>query len=382
MKIAHFISNFSKGGKYMAAYNLWIKLAQRGHHIQVFTFSEDRKDHFDSYEGIDMFAYGSILRYRSEQISHKILFAPLRENSDIVHIHSGISMALFAGFLYSMIKKKPLVITWHGDSIKETKYNRYTGIVPSLASYFYNKYLIHKILSHTDIIISVSGSYINESKILDRYRDKIVIIPNGVNFDEFNVFYSRNECKNMLKIDTKYMILFIGSLYPLKGPQILIRAMPKIIKEFENIIFILAGEGNIVEYKKLAKELGVEKFIRFPGYVYSEKPMYYKACDIFILPSLLECFGIVNLEAMLCGVPIVASKVGGVPDIVEDGENGILVPPGDCESLSNAIICLLKDEETRERFGKNSKEKIQNYSWEKIAESTEGIYRELCGVEK
>lgn len=106
------------------------------------------------------------------------------------------------------------------------------------------------------------------------------------------------------------------------------------------------------------------------------KPLYYKAADVFILPSTMntESFGIVNLEAMACGVPIVASNIGGIPDIVKDGENGLLVQPKNTEALANAIIYLLENEDMKKKLGLNGKMKVKNYSWEKIAEKTEAIY--------
>ncbi|MBT9151423.1 MAG: D-inositol 3-phosphate glycosyltransferase [candidate division WS2 bacterium] len=112
------------------------------------------------------------------------------------------------------------------------------------------------------------------------------------------------------------------------------------------------------------------------------KPFYYNAADVFCLPSTsTESFGIVNLEAMTCGVPIVASKIGGVPDVVKDGENGLLVQPKDYEALADAIIYLLENEDERERMGKNGREKVESYSWERIAEETEKVYSSLMRQE-
>jgi len=85
------------------------------------------------------------------------------------------------------------------------------------------------------------------------------------------------------------------------------------------------------------------------------------------------------LEAMACNVPIVASKIGCIPDVVKDGENGLLVPPRDSEALADAIIYLLKNKDIRERMGENGRKRVENYSWERIAEMTEKVYEEVLG---
>ena len=124
----------------------------------------------------------------------------------------------------------------------------------------------------------------------------------------------------------------------------------------------------------------MDENIEFLGFIdESLKPLYFKASDIFCLPSttMAESFGIVNLEAMASGIPIVSSKLGGIPDIVKDGENGLLVKPGDVEGLADALIYLLKNEDVREKMGDDGRKKVENYSWEKIAEETDKIYKKL-----
>jgi glycosyltransferase involved in cell wall biosynthesis len=157
--------------------------------------------------------------------------------------------------------------------------------------------------------------------------------------------------------------------------------MPKIIKGVPDAKLVFVGSGGMrEELERVCKKMGVEKCVRFAGFVGDvfKKALFYRAADVFVLPSAgPEIFGIVNLEAMACGVPIVASKIGGVPDIVKDGENGLLVPPRDSEALADAIIYLLENEDMREKMGKNGRKKAEGYSWERIAEETEEIYEGL-----
>jgi len=125
--------------------------------------------------------------------------------------------------------------------------------------------------------------------------------------------------------------------------------------------------------------LKISERVKFTGFVHkSEKVLYYKSADVLVLPSLYEVFGIVNLEAMACNVPIVASKIGGIPDVVKDGENGLLVPPRDSEALADAIIYLLKNKDIRERMGENGRKLVEEkYTWKKVAEETDKLYLSL-----
>ena len=166
-----------------------------------------------------------------------------------------------------------------------------------------------------------------------------------------------------------------------KGPHILLKSIKLLKSHINDFMVVFAGRGEMQEeLAKIAKKLGVEENIRFTGYVKNEqKPLYFKAADIFCLPSIsvAEAFGIVNLESMACGTPIVSTWIGGIPDVVEDGKNGLLTEPGDEKSLAEALRYLLENENAAKKMGNYGKQKVMDYSWEKIAEKTGNIYNEL-----
>ena len=395
MKIGYFVSEFpyknhskerhfkkySYGGSVVVTYNLAVNMAHRDSEINVFTTSIDSKDSIEKYENMTIYRYGTNFRALNYNISFGLLYKPIKYDVDIIHVHSGgAPTGLLAVLPYTKIKNKPLVLTYHGDiNVVLNKFSYKSAV------YFYDK-LIDILLSYAKVIISPSEYYIEKSRFLRKYRDKIVVIPNGINIEEFNIPYSKEECRGKLGLSTdENIILFVGFIHPHKGPDVLIKAMPKIIKEFPNTKSIFVGKegekGNLEGLELLLKKLGVEKYVKFAGFVEeSLKPFYYMAADVFCLPSMTthESFGIVNLEAMACGVPIVASKIGGVPDVVKDGENGLLVPPRDSETLADAIIYLLENEDIREKMGKNGREKTKDYSLEKIAEMTERVYERVA----
>jgi glycosyltransferase involved in cell wall biosynthesis len=135
-----------------------------------------------------------------------------------------------------------------------------------------------------------------------------------------------------------------------------------------------------VELEMLSRRLGVERNVKFAGFVEENlKPFYYRAADVFVLPSVMktEVFPLVFLEASASGLPIVVSDLDTFKCIIEDGYNGIVTKRGDENNLADAIIYLLENEEVREKMGENAKKKVDDYSWERIAEETEKVYEEV-----
>ena len=392
MRIGYFITNFPYsdlvrndkefdryicGGAPFAAYYLAIEMAKRGHEIDVFTTSIDSKDSIEKHGNMTVYRYGTKFRVLTSNISFGMFSKPLKHDVNIAHSHFDIPPGPFASLKYAKKKDVPLVVTYHGDW--EAGYG---GLIRRMGVAFHNKYLVDKLLSYANIIISPSEYYINGSRFLKKYRDKIVVIPNGVNLGEFDIGYSKDECRKKLGLPLdKKILLFFGYLAPYKGPDVLANAMSKIIKHVPDAELVFAGKGVMRdELEMLSKDLGIEKNVRFAGFVDDDlKGLYYKAADIFCLPSMMEteCYPLTILEAMACGVPIIASKIGGIPDAVKDGENGLLVPPKDSEKLADAIIYLLENKDVREKRGKNGREKVEGYSWERIAEETEKVYEKV-----
>ena len=371
------IKEYTGGGVGNVSYNIAVEMAKRGHDVHIFTSSIDSKESVEKYENITIYRYKKSFTIGSAPISIDILYKPLRLglDLDIVHAHAGNPPAPIAAYWYAKKKNKPFVVSCHGD----VQWN-WGGFMRRTSVYFYGKYLLDKILSYADVVISASEYYINESKILGKYRDKTVVIPYGINLTDFDIQHSKEECREKLGLppDDRIM-LFLGGFAPHKGPDVLLKAMPRIVNEVPDVKLVFVGSGGMrAQLEGLSKKLDVEKHIKFAGFVEDVfKALYYKSSDVFILPSFSECFPLVNLEAMACGIPIVASKIGGVPDGVKDGENGLLVPPGDSEALADAIIYLLENKDEGEKMGKNGRKKVENYSWEKVAEETEKVYLSL-----
>jgi glycosyltransferase involved in cell wall biosynthesis len=176
--------------------------------------------------------------------------------------------------------------------------------------------------------------------------------------------------------------LFVGGFRPVKGAEVLVRAIPIIAVEVPEARFLLLGDGpERATCERLSRRLGVERAVSFEGHVgYCDLPFYYRSAELFIMPSLNEPMGLALMQALSCGLPVVASDVGGIPEIVEHGLNGLLVPPGDEQSLADAVIAVLTDRALDLRLREGARATGKGLTWrERIGQFTDE-YRRLAGL--
>jgi glycosyltransferase involved in cell wall biosynthesis len=162
-----------------------------------------------------------------------------------------------------------------------------------------------------------------------------------------------------------------------KGQTFLLKAIALVVRESRNVIFLIAGRGEEeVRLRKEAAELGISEYVLFLGYR-SDVPELLDIMDVFVLPSLSECLPLCLLEAMAAGVPIISSDVGGIPEIIVDGENGYLVKPGQPSLIAEKILLLLESEEKRRRIGRLGLEVVRKrFSMGKMIRRYEELYLE------
>lgn len=227
--------------------------------------------------------------------------------------------------------------------------------------------LVDRILSYKTEYIICPSEAVKKSLILHGIsKNKPVVIYNGVEKDWFNVVKD-DDIKMKYNIAENGVILAsVGSLTPKKGHKYLIEAVCKLQKKVSNVYLLLIGAGS--EEKKL-KDLiniyNIEKNVKLIGRQNSiDIKNILSQSDIFVLPSLWEGLPNAMLEAMALGMPIVASSVGGVPEIIENNSNGLLVSPGSCDDLVNKMLILIKDKELSRVIGQKAKETAEKYTWE------------------
>ncbi len=365
------------GGVGEVVYNLVVQMAKKGHEVYVFTTTNDKCDSCSRYGNVSIIRYKSSFTVNQSHVALKHLTAPFFSDIglDIVHSHTGGLPAPLGGAIYAKRKGIPFVLTHHAEWIGGSgTFRRKFGV------FLYNNLICDWLLSRSDINIAPSKSFVERSENLRNYRNTITIIPNGLNLQEFQIPRSRGECRVILDLPPeRKILLYMGALYPHKGVRVLIEAMVHIAKQHPDTLLLVGGEGAIEdELKWLTGDLSLQNNVKFLGFVTGKfRALYYNAADIFVLPSLRESFGIVNLEAMASGLPVVSSNVGGVPDVVRDDVNGLLAAPGDPEDLAGKILCLCDSEQLRDRLGRTGKTLSKEYSWETVADRTESVYLDL-----
>ena len=203
------------------------------------------------------------------------------------------------------------------------------------------------------------------------------IIPNGIDLESFspNVSPIDKFC------DGKLNILFVGRLESRKGLNYLIEAFKQVKRELPESRLIVAGPGTRLrnKYEKYVKRNGLSDIV-FTGRVSSDKlPNYYKTADIFCSPATgRESFGIVLLEAMSVGTPVIASNIDGYASVLTHNAEGLLVPPKDKKSLSQALIYLMNNESLRHQMGAKGIVKAQDYGWKRISQRIFKIQNHKC----
>jgi len=197
-------------------------------------------------------------------------------------------------------------------------------------------------------------------------KEKIKIIPEGVDLEKFNRSVDASDIDEKLGNERK--ILFVGNLHPNKGVHFLIKSFALVKSKIDDVNLVIVGDGPLKNYLiNLTKRLNLEKDVIFTGFVSDEElPKYYASCDIFASASVLEGFGLIFLEAMAFGKPIVAFNLASIPEVV--GNAGILVNEINHEKFANVIIELLQNKELHKEKSEIALNRAKLFSWEKIAE--------------
>lgn len=227
----------------------------------------------------------------------------------------------------------------------------------------------------TDLIIC-NSNFIKENLEKAGVNPELLrVVHNGIDFNRMkgSPCFERNDSLENIRIGC------VGSLFATKGHEYLIKAFPKVIEKFPGSKLIIVGDGQERQkLESLAYSLGIKKKVEFMGEC-RDIPEILSQWDIAVVPSVWnEPFGLVCVEAMYAGIPLVATKVGGIPEIVEDGVTGILVPPKDDDAIAKAIINLLENRNLRETLAANARKRVQDhFSADRMAKDVINIYEQL-----
>ncbi|MFN8524715.1 MAG: glycosyltransferase family 4 protein [Chloroflexota bacterium] len=275
---------------------------------------------------------------------------------DVIHLHEPLMPAL------------PLTVLRHSRAVNVGTFHAYNA---SGLGYFYARPMLRPFARKLHGRIAVSG--VARSFVGRWFPGDYQVIPNGIDFERF----AAPRCPLPDLADGKLNVLFVGRPEKRKGLAVLLDAWERVRRGFPNArLVVVGGSGRPVDqYRRHVEARGWPEVV-FTGYVSArDLPRYYQTADVFCAPSTgQESFGIVLLEAMASGRPVVASRIPGYSEVVHHGREGLLVPPRDPESLAGAIESLLADRDLRIELGRGGQTTARRYDWESVASEVERTY--------
>lgn len=399
------------GGKNTGGMNVYVReltrfLGRQGIHVDVFTRSQDEHIPAVSHDlgyfnrvvhipaGPEHFLPNAdIWGYTDEFAEQVIAFAKKKDITyDLIHAHYWMS-----GKAGSILKARwdiPMLQMFHTLGLMKQQ-------IAQSPEEMEGEYRIsgeREAMAAADRIIAATEA--ERTQLISLYGQdpqKVTIIPPGVDTHHFYPM-PQDEAKEAIGIPTKdRMALFVGRIEPLKGVDILIRAMAIVRKTCASFrcphyLVIIGGDpeedpdvmsAEMGRLQNLCQELGLDDIILFLGKRgQATLPYYYAAAEVVVMPSYYESFGMVALEAMACGTPVIASHVGGLAHLIQDGTTGYFVPAQDPYALAEKLRRLFVDNELRSQLGAQAADYARDFCWESITAQMVDVYQDLAPANK
>ena len=367
--------------------------------VEVRSFGDQRIDdgslQVHGYQGWSEMQTGTDPRYRGalDAFSRSLAMAKDTLDAQVVHCHTWYTD--IGGFLARMLWDVPFVLTTHSlEPLRPWKVEQLG------AAYHLSSWMERISIESADAVIAVSKE--TRQDILNNFTvdaDRVHVIHNGIDLDEYQYDPSTEALRARGVDPDRPYVLFVGRITRQKGIIHLVNAIPDIDPSLQ--IVLLAGAPDTPEIGKEMSERVAAVSEQRPGVIWIEEMLprpeviqFYSHAAVFCCPSVYEPFGIINLEAMACRTAVVASNIGGIPEVVVPGETGLLVnlelkpgtfepvdPPAFSADLARAINEVALSAETQARFGENGRARVEShFSWDAIAEKTIALYREVLAA--
>jgi glycosyltransferase involved in cell wall biosynthesis len=359
------------GGVESHVLEISLELHRRGHEVTVFTsqYTPDLPLKED-LDGVLVRRIKPIFNVFTTPVTPKLRNELVNTPCDIVHAHIPPPFVEFFSARARNKTKIPLVLTYHCDLELPNFLNK-------IISGFYRRTFGHYSLIYTDKIVVTSKTYAATSRSVWHFNP--VVIPNAIDTKKFNPDNDGSKIIKRHNLQGKNMVLYVGRIKFHKGIEYFASAAKFLDK---NTKFLIVGGGDWSGViSDLITDLKLEDRVEMVGKVPDDElPLYYSACDVFVLPSLtrLEAFGIVGLEAMATGKPVIISDIPGVREVITDGVEGYLTPPMDIKLLAKKLKKLLSNPELRARMGAAGHKKVvDNFEIGKVVDSIEKVYNKI-----
>ncbi len=371
------------GGIAAHVYDLSRALAQTDLDVHVITLEFPGAKGYEEIDGVHVhrvdsynypspdFASWTFMMNLNLQAKGIELIRSLKGSIDIVHAHDWLVATAAVGLKH--LFRIPLLATIHS-----TEYGRRNGLHTEYQTMIHQteSWLTHEAWR----VICCSGYMASQvSWAFGLPRQNIEVIPNGVDLEKFKANLDREDFRKKFADPSEKLILFVGRLVYEKGASVLIEAFPEVLSNFDAKL-VCVGEGYMKDVLiSRAHQLGIAHKIYFTGFLDDlTLKLLYRVADVCVVPSLYEPFGIVALEAMAAGTPVVATGAGGLSEIVEHDKTGVRAYLNDPDSLAWGILRVLSDRKYAERLAQNAcKKVVEVYSWRRIADGTKSVYERI-----
>ena len=347
------------------------ELTKKGHAVTVFTSRHDRSlDLREKLDGFDIRRVPMSAFLFQTPMTPRIVGEITKEDWDVIHSHSPPPLTSYYAAKASKRSETPLVHTHHCDPELPSRMGR-------MVTWIYNRTLLSTTLRRAARIIVYTESYAATSLAIWKYTT--VCVPTGLDVSKFGPHVDGSAIRARHRLEDRKVVLFVGRLAEHKGIQTLIEAAPMLP---EDTAFVLVGPGEFPRsWSRQMRELGVQdRFLKVGKVPESELPSYYSACDILVLPSVsrLEAFGLVLVEAMASGKPVVASDIPGVRDVIKDGVTGLLAEPFNARDLADKLNAIISDDTRAAEMGRKARlHAEEHYGWNVIGDIIERVYKDV-----
>ncbi|MES2123759.1 MAG: N-acetyl-alpha-D-glucosaminyl L-malate synthase BshA [Gemmatimonadota bacterium] len=361
------------GGSGAMATELGLDLARRGHEVHFITFDSPfrlrgyaERTYFHEvdtamshYPLFEHYPYTLALASRQYEVA-------LQEKLDVLHVHYAIPHATTAFLAREMLKPEhPLkvVTTLHGTDI--------TLVGQEASFYAITKFSIEQ----SDGVTAVSAFLRDETyRAFGCVSCDLAVVPNFVNLAEYHP--GARSPGAMLAPDGHKVLSHISNFREVKRVKDVVRIFARVRRAVPATLVMVGDGPERLDAEREARELGVHDDVRFLGRLDTVAPIL-AATDLFLLPSQTESFGLAALEAMACGAPVLASRIGGLPEVIDDGVNGILEPPGSVEAMARRAIEVLRDSDRHRAMSEAAVRRAALFSADVIVPRYEAFYRQV-----
>lgn len=368
-------------------------LVKRGHAVTIISTRHPEGKEYEEREGVKLYylkntTFGSQRKGWRKESLKKFLELDKKDHFDLVCCQQPV---ISTRLIKDRKRKIPSVVIMQGhegvmliSELRQTLSHKkgFIQLFKHLSSFLYYHLIWEEpFLTKCNAIIAASNEVASSIQRWFFLNDKkIYTVYNGVDMNLFRPSDTEGMgIRNAHNIgDDEKLILFYSFVTKQKGLHLLIKALPEICKKINRLKLMVVGEGDYFkEAKELAGKLGVEKDVVFAGYIpHQHTPKYINASDLFILPTIRqEGLPFVLLEVMSCQKPVIISRIGGIPSVIDDGVNGILITPGNIRELVEKTIYLLENKSISDEIAKNARQKvIEKFSLDKMIEDTIRVF--------